>query len=490
MPRVFLLAAFLLAFPVQTTHAQDAESYSDNPAMPEGLLGERIRSLINTINSPTPDAVERFMAEECTEQFASFASMETHIATFGFLNGYTGGVDFHSLRTYTPDRPRETVVVIKDRNYGAWRAFRLFIDDRETYRLSGFLLNRYPGTPTDVDAPTLSDAEVVDETRRIVERVCAKDAFSGTVLLARKDEVIYTHACGEASKRFGVPIDIDTRFNLSSITKTFTGTSIVQLAQTGALSYDDWLSDHVDESWLPREISDRVTLGQLLTHTSGLGDYYTESYQQSSRALYRRLEDFKPLVQVDTLAFEPGSDFRYSNTGMFLLGVVVENVTGESYFDYVRQNIFEPAGMYDTGYFQRDDPVRNVAIGYQRDPGSETGWREDTFRLSVGGTPATQAYSTVGDLHRFALALLDGRLVSDSSRAVMWTRYGEGDGYGFQVHQRSLGLAVGHTGGSWGASSQLTIYPEPGYIVVALSNYRNAAQPLVERLEQLIERTR
>jgi CubicO group peptidase (beta-lactamase class C family) len=491
MRRLLLLVALFIAFPAEPTNAQDQESYRDDPAMPGGLLGERIQSIIATINAPTPAAIERFMTEECTEQLRDFAPMETHVATFGFLNGYTGGVDFHSLRTYTPARgARETVVIVKDRNYGAWRAFRLFIDDRETYRLSGFLLDRNPGTPTDVDESTLSDAEVVDETRRIVDRVCANDAFSGTVLLARNEQVLYTHACGEASKRFGVPVDLGTRFNLSSITKTFTGTAIVQLAQAGALSYEDVLSDHVDESWLPREISDRVTLHQLLTHTSGLGDYYTETYQQSSRALYRRLEDFKPLVQVDTLAFEPGSDFRYSNTGMFLLGVVIENVSGDSYFDYVRQNVFEPAGMLESGYFQRDDPVRNVAIGYQRDPGSETGWREDTFRLSAGSTPASQAYSTVGDLHRFALALLGGTLVTDSSRSVMWTRYGEGDGYGFQVHQRRLGLAVGHTGGSWGASSQLTIYPEPGYIVVALSNYRNAAQPLVERIEQLVERTR
>jgi CubicO group peptidase (beta-lactamase class C family) len=491
MKRVLLLATFLLAMPAQATRVQDQESYRDDPTMPAGALGGRIRSLINTINAPTEGVVERFMTEDCTEQLRDFAPMETHVATFGFLNGYTGGVDFHSLRTYTPARgARETVVIVKDRNYGAWRAFRLFIDDRETYRLSGFLLDRNPGTPTDVDEPTLSDAEVVDETRRIVDRVCANDAFSGTVLLARSEQVLYSHACGEASKRFGVPIDVDTRFNLSSITKTFTGTAIVQLAQTGALSYDDQLSDYVDESWLPREISDRVTLHQLLTHTSGLGDYYTETYQQSSRALYRRLEDFKPLIHEDTLAFEPGSAFRYSNTGMFLLGVVIENVTGESYFDYVRQNVFEPAGMLESGYFQRDEPVRNVAIGYQRDSGSETGWREDTFRLSVGGTPSTQAYSTVGDLHRFALALLDGTLVSDSSRTVMWVRYGEGDGYGFQVHQRPLGQAVGHTGGSWGASSQLTFYPEAGYVVVALSNYRNAAQPLVERIEQLVERTR
>jgi CubicO group peptidase (beta-lactamase class C family) len=489
MCRVLLLAALLVAFLPGPTFAQAPQSYSDDPRMPDGPLGERIRSVINTLNSPTPEAVQRFMMEECTEEFRNFASIETHVATFEFLNGYTGGMDFHSIRTYTPARPRETVVIVEDRNYGAWRAFRLFIDDRETYLLSGVLLDRYPGTPTDVEEPTLSEAEVIDETLQIVDRVCANDAFSGTVLLARSDEVLYSHACGEASKRFGVPVDIDTRFNLSSITKSFTGTAIVQLAEAGAVSYDDLLSEYVDESWLPLEISSRITLHHLLTHTSGLGDYYTEAYRDASRALYRRLEDFKPLVHEDTLAFEPGSSFRYSNTGMFLLGVVVENVTGESYFDYVRQNIFQPAGMDDTGYFDRDEPVPNVAIGYYRDPDSETGWREDTFRLSVVGTPATQAYSTVGDLHRFALALLDGTLVSSTALEVMWVRHGDGDGYGFQVHERPIGMAVGHTGGSWGASSQLTIYLEPGYVVVALSNYRTGASPLVERIEQLVERT-
>jgi len=490
MYRVLMFAALLVALPAELTLAQSPESYRDDPRMPDGLLGERIRSVLNTLNAPTPESVERFMMEECTEEFRDFASMETHVATFEFLGRYTGGIDFHSVRSYTPDRPRETVVIVSDRNYGAWRAFRLFIDDRETYLLAGLLLDRYPGTPTDVEESTLSEAEVIGETRRIVDRICANDAFSGTVLLARSDEVLYSHACGEASKRFGVPVDIDTRFNLSSITKSFTATAIAQLAEAGVLNYDDLLSEHVDETWLPREISSRITLHQLLTHTSGLGDYYTDEYRDRSRELYRHLEDFKPLVHEDTLAFEPGSSFRYSNTGMFLLGVVVESVTDEDYFDYVRENIFQSAGMDDTGYFNRDEPVRNVAIGYYRDPGSETGWREDTFKLSVGGTPATQAYSTVEDLHRFALSLLDGTLVSSSTREVMWVRHGEGDGYGFQVHVRPVGVAVGHTGGSWGGSSHLTIYLEPGYIIAVLSNYRTGASPLAERIEQLIERTR
>ncbi len=490
MYRVLLLTALLVASPAPLAPQQATESYSDDPRMPEGVLGDRVRSVLNTLNAPAPEAVRRFMEEECTENFMNLGSLEMHIATFEFLNRTTGGVDFHSIRTYTPARPRETVIIVKDRYYGAWRAIRLFIDDRETSLLSGLWLDRYTGTPTDVAEPRLSEAAVLDETRRIVDRVCANDAFSGTVLLARGDEVLYSHACGAASKRFDVPVNIHTRFNLSSVTKSFTGTAIVQLAEAGALAYDDRLSEHVDDSWLPREIGSRITIQQLLTHTSGLGDYYTDEYRDASRELYRRLEDFKPLVREDTLAFEPGSSFRYSNTGMFLLGVVVENVTGGSYFDYVHQHIFEPAGMGDTGYFDRDEPAPNVAIGYYRDRGSETGWREDTFRLPVGGTPATQAYSTVGDLHRFALALLDGTLVSSASLQIMWRRYGEGDGYGFQVHERPIGKAVGHTGGSWGASSQLTIYPESGYIVVGLSNYRTGASPLVERIEQLIERTR
>jgi CubicO group peptidase (beta-lactamase class C family) len=430
------------------------------------------------------------MSQECTEEFRNFASMEMHVATFQSLNRYTGGVDFHGIRTYTPDRPRETVVITQDRNYRAWRTFRLFIDDRETYLLSGFLFNPSPETPTEVEEPVLSEAEVIDQVRQIVDRVCANDAYSGTVLLARNDEVLYEHACGEASKRFSMPIDIDTRFNLSSITKLFTATAIVQLAEAGVLSYDDHLSDHIDESWLPREISNRITLHHLLTHTSGLGSYFTEAPPQASPELYRRLEDFKPLVRADTLAFEPGSSFRYSNTGVFLLGVVVENVTGEDYFDYVRQNIFQTAGMNHTGYFHRDEPVRNVAIGYYRHPGSKTGWREDTFMLPVGATPSTQAYSTVGDLHRFALALLDGRLISSMSLGGMLNQHVEGSNCAVRFHDGPLGLAVGHTGGSLGASSHLTIYPGPGYVIVALSNYRTGTTPLVERIEQLIERTR
>jgi CubicO group peptidase (beta-lactamase class C family) len=169
---------------------------------------------------------------------------------------------------------------------------------------------------------------------------------------------------------------------------------------------------------------------------------------------------------------------------------VIEKVTGQSYYDYIRENIFEPAGMRDTDYYELDHPVDNLATGYIPDSNIKSGWRENTFQIRVKGTPASGGYSTVGDLHRFARALMTGVLVSSASLPVMWTRYGEGDGYGFQVHQRPIGKAVGHTGGSFGASSQLTIYADAGYIVIGLSNYQSSAELLVQRIEQLLERIR
>jgi hypothetical protein len=216
MYRVAFNTALLTFLALHLVYGQTPETYSDDPGMPGELLGERIQSLITTVNSPAPETVEQFISQECTEEFKNFASLEVHVATFQSLNHYTGGVDFQGIRTYTPDRPRETAVIVQDRNYDAWRIFRPFIDDRETHLLSGVLFDPDPGTPTDMKEPVLSETEVIEQVQQIVDRVCANDALSGAVLLARNDEVLYEYACGEASKRFSVPIDMETRFNISS----------------------------------------------------------------------------------------------------------------------------------------------------------------------------------------------------------------------------------------------------------------------------------
>ncbi len=488
MIRKALVGTVFLLCSVQAGHAQQPGeiSYHDESVMPTGVIGERISSVISTLNSGDPAAVRRFIEEECSEQFANFAPMEEHISVFLGLRRETGGVDFHSIRTYVPERVAQTVVILKDRNFGAWRAFTLRLD--AAGRVAGLGFND-ARTPSNVDEPPLSQAQLLAIVGETVERVCANGAFSGTVLLARDDEVLYSHACGEASKSFHVPNNLDTRFNLGSMNKMFTATAIAQLVERGELSYDETIDKYVDESWLPAEMTSRITLHHLLSHTSGLGSYFTDKFFNESRRLYRDIDDFKPLVREEELAFEPGERFRYSNTGMLLLGVVIESATGGSYFDYIRRHIYEPAGMERSDSYEMDYPVENLAIGYEPQPGHDPPWMNNLFLHSIKGGPAGGGFSTVGDLHSFARALVTGKLVSQGSLDVMWTSKSDaGYGYGFGVREGPKGRVVGHSGGFTGINGDLAIFVDAGYIVAVLSNYSNGASPLSGRIQDLIGR--
>jgi len=174
--------------------------------------------------------------------------------------------------------------------------------------------------PADLKEPPLTEEQVIAETTAFMARIIDKGLFSGALLVAKGNQVLLTSVAGEASKAYHVPNNIDTKFNLGSMNKMFTSTAIVQLAEKGKLSLDDPISKFVDESWLPKNVTDKITIRHLLTHSSGLGSYFNETYTKSSRALFRKLDDYKPLIKDDRPAFEPGKRYQYSNTGMFLLG--------------------------------------------------------------------------------------------------------------------------------------------------------------------------
>ena len=298
--------------------------------------------------------------------------------------------------------------------------------------------------------------------------------------------MVFTRACGEASKRFHVANKLDTKFNLGSMNKMFTATAILQLVEKGKVALDDPISKYVDESWLPKSITDKVTVHHLLTHTSGLGSYFNDTYWNGSRELYRSVEDFKPLVQGETLSFEPGERFGYSNTGMLLLGVVIQSATGQDYFDYIRKNIYRPAGMINSDSYEMDFPVENLAIGYVPAPNSPWKWENNLYKHVIKGGPAGGGFSTVEDLFRFARALQSGKLVSKTSLDKLWTAHTDRYGYGFSVENGPAGKVVGHSGGFPGLNGNLDIFLDKGYTVAVLSNYDNGASPLARRIYELI----
>ncbi|GAB4524452.1 MAG: hypothetical protein Tsb0010_08390 [Parvularculaceae bacterium] len=296
--------------------------------------------------------------------------------------------------------------------------------------------------------------------------------FTGAALVARRDARLSAAAYGVADTETGRPNRVDTPFHTGSMGKMFAAVAIARLVEAGKLGFDDRVGDHVPD--LP-EAFGRVTIGQLLSHTAGYGDFFGPGNMAAVRAA-RSTADFLPLILAQEPDFAPGERFRYSNSGFAMLGIVVEEVSGQSYEDFLRKEIFEPAGM--TGVHFEITP--DAAIGMTR--ATPTGERSETPRRSPAmdtyGMAAGGIFSTVGDMHRFMAALLDGRLLKPETVAILHSRHaGEENprrgravnyGYGF-ILEAEIG-AVGHGGGGPGVNGDLRGHPETGWIVAALGN--------------------
>ncbi|MFZ6654073.1 serine hydrolase domain-containing protein [Undibacterium sp. TJN19] len=342
-------------------------------------------------------------------------------------------------------------------------------------------------------APALDEAALTAKAQAIFKEQCQRDTFSGAILIAQGQRVVTEAVCGEASKRYHAANRIDTKFNLASIGKMFTGVAIAQLAEAGKLSYTDKISKFIDASWLPASVTDRITIAQLLTHSSGLAEFLNQDRaNHSSRALYRELDDLKPLLQNMGLEFEPGSRYLYSNTGYVLLGVIIQKASGQNYFDYVRQHIYQVAGMTDSDSYALDEPVENLATGYNRTRGQTKYNHDTTFEGLLRGFSFGCGYSTVHDLLRFTQALQDGKLLKPATLDEIWQNHAPkvdkkdgGYGYGFELASSPAGRVVGHSGSFPGVIGNVDIYRDSGYVVIVLSNYRNEF-PMASQLGDLL----
>lgn len=335
----------------------------------------------------------------------------------------------------------------------------------------------------------------------VMENSCHKNEFSGAVLVAIDNQIIFEKACGLASRGFNVPNNMDTKFNLGSVGKLFTSVAIAQLIQKKQLSLSTLVSE-VIPTWLPKdEKSKIITVGQLLIHASGLGTFMDDKRWKlgSDSGLYIVTKDYQPLIEEDHFLYKPGSSQSYSNNGYLLLGAIVEAVTKTTYSDYIQKNIFNPADMKNTGLWALDEIIPNRAEGYFKVCNQKRCyWKNNNFEAPFIGSSAGGAYSTIKDLFKFSKSLHKFNLASPTFSYQLLSSHivkvsddikikpykiddieipenfspfgfaGDWNKYGFAVWKDPL--LVGHTGGTEGASAFFATSPNGKYTIIMLSN--------------------
>lgn len=385
----------------------------------------------------------------------------------------------------------------------AWVGFEITQTDTG-FRLNAVLRGVRP--EGEARPETVPDEELPTYLDRYLRESSAQGYFSGAVAVARNDEVLFQGAYGLADRGRGTPNAIGTPFSLASVTKVFIGVAIAQLAQRGLLSFDDPLARFIPE--YPRAIGEKVTLHHLLTHTSGieLDDYadYNEAVAEAHSLddLLAAQLRFAHLLQDEDGGFTLPGGFDYTNEGIDLLGVVIERAGGKPWRTYLAEEVFEPAQMTQTGFFDASSPVPNLAKGYSvRDESFDflLGERREidtATELTQAARPAGSSYSTVIDMMRFVRALYSGSLLDEEHREIVMRPHVEtvrvgnlsrAYGYCLEVDRFGNVLAVGHSGGAPGVSTQFTIYPESGYVVIVLSNFdRSSARNVSAHIQEIL----
>jgi D-alanyl-D-alanine carboxypeptidase len=341
------------------------------------------------------------------------------------------------------------------------------------------LVTPRPAIAVDLVLHRLTQADAVAALADRAQQRARADEFAGAVLVARHGKVLLKDAWGRADRKAGIANTPATRFRIGSMNKMFTAVATLQLVEAHKLALDDPIGKHLP-NYPNKEVAAKVTVRHLLTHTGGTGDIFGPEFEEH-RLQLREHRDYLKLYGSRGPSHEPGARFEYSNYGFVLLGALIEQVSGMSYYDYVDDHIFRPAGMTSTGALPESVNVPKRAVGYMRSSSSGGVWVPNTETLPWRGTAAGGGYSTVGDLLRFAQALSSGRLLSTATLAEATRPHQQQYGYGFDVQGQGPLRSYGHGGGAPGMNGELRIFPELGYVVVSLSNLDPpAASELVE----------
>jgi CubicO group peptidase (beta-lactamase class C family) len=310
------------------------------------------------------------------------------------------------------------------------------------------------------------------------------DKFSGVVSVRNKQKIVF-QKCYEyadiANKRCNT---VDTKFGTASAGKVFVAVGILQLIEAGKLNFDSTIGSILKFDL--KGIDNTITIRQLLTHTSGIPDYFDESVLDNYDELWtdypnykiRKSMDMIPLFINKPMMYKPGERFQYNNTGFVVLGLIIEEIRGELFDEYLKRNVFEPCEMTDTGYYELDRLPNNCANAYIYDKQRKE-YYTHIYSIDVKGTGAGGAFTTVGNIESFWDNLLGGKLLSNKMLNEMMTLQAESNNeyYGYGIWLRKIDSEERYepwfTGGDPGVSLISSYDRAEGVNITIISNGEN-----------------
>ena len=338
------------------------------------------------------------------------------------------------------------------------------------------------------DGPASLDPEKATKIRDVLTLAHKYRQFNGSALVAQSGRIIYRSAFGMANMEWGIPNTPETRFRLGSITKQFTSMLTLQLVEQGRIRLDAKISDYLPD--YRKDTGEKVTIHHLLTHTSGIPSYTGQPgfFENVSRNPYK-VADFVKKYASGDLEFEPGSKYSYNNSGYFLLGAIIERVTGKPYEQVLKENILDPAGMKNTGYDHHDTLIQKRAAGYSKTPDGYT--NAPYLDMSIPYA-AGSMYSTVDDLYLWDQTLYTDKLLSAQSKELMYKPFLENYAYGwvvtnasFKQNDNAVPMIV-HGGGINGFSTVIVRFPKEKNLIVILDNTGQSAERLSDTIAKIL----
>ena len=466
-----VLAVFLLSLPMAGVPEEGSQV-----EIPDSPVGRRAAAYVSVFNKGDEKAMGVFWTANFTAESLRQRPVEERLQFYRRMREDMKRIIVVAVEE---SKPTSLVLRMKAENGGFFR-FGFQVEPDPPHLLTGMRIESVEAPAqapkSAAEPPKGSDAEAGMATDAFLRDLASGDEFSGVVLLARNNAAFLEKAYGLADREFRVPVNIETKFNLGSINKIFTKTAIAQLAAAGKFSLTDTIRKHLPRYGVP--YAGRVTIQQLLDFSSGMGDIFGAKFEATPKDRVRTLADYLPFFESDPLKFEPGTRHEYSNAGYIVLGLIIEAVSGQDYYGYVRDHIFRPAGMTDTDSFFVDEIVPNRAVSYTREGGR---LRSAMFEHPARGSSAGGGYSTARDLMRFAAAVKAGKLVSPVYASWILSRDAAAPKTG-QPSGRVSG-SLGIAGGSPGVNAALEIDSDRGYTVVVLCN---ADPPCAERASRKV----